>query len=158
MPNWSFIAVHGTYLLALAVWIGGTAFVTFVAAPVAFRLLSTRAEAGRVVGEMLRRFEKGVVGCLLVLALTAALKLARFESAVPPVIARYVLLALAAFAAVAGMTWIAPRLRALREVLGPIDSVPESDPRRVAFRRLHGVSMILALAQLLLASGALYLS
>lgn len=158
MPNWGYLAVHGTWLTALCLWLGGSVFVTFVAAPTAFALLPTRHDAGALVGEMLRRFQRLVLGCLLALAVTGGIKFAVWENPVLPVVLRYAALGLGALAALVGMYMVAPKLEALRAQMGRIDEVPEEDPRRRSFRKLHGLSMVLVLAQMLAVIGVLFLS
>lgn len=48
------IAVHWTHLVASVIWIGGIAFILFVAMPSCKQVLG--AEAGRAMSEMSRRF------------------------------------------------------------------------------------------------------
>lgn len=158
MPNLVFIALHGTWLLLLAIWLGGTVFVTFIAAPTAFAKLPTRAAAGDLVGAMLTKFGRWTLVCIVGLAILGGARLALYENFVAPVIVRTTLLALAAGTVLAGVVWLEPKLHALRDALSPIDEIPESDPRRQRFRKLHGLSMMLTLAQLLLGIGVLYLS
>lgn len=158
MPNWSFIAIHGLYLLALALWIGGLAALTFIVAPLAFRTLPTRQAAGQLVGAALARLDALILALIPALIATSAAKLAWYESLVPPVAARYLLLCGAALCFGLSAGALSPKIRQLRDALGPIDEVPESDPRRQRFRRLHGLSMLLGLGQLLCLVAALFLS
>ncbi len=158
MPNLTYIALHGLWLSALALWLGGLAFAVFVAAPVTFETLPTRAEAGHLVGRMLRRFERFALPCLGLLAATGGAKFALFENPTPPILLRYALLFAAALAALISSLWLSPTLAELRARLDPIDAVPEEDPARRRFRTLHGLSMALSLLQLLLGAGVLFLS
>ena len=63
---------------SLALWVGGT-LVTAMAAPLLFREIPSRDLAGRLFGELLRRFEavKHLLSLLLVLAVFAELEITR---------------------------------------------------------------------------------
>lgn len=159
MPNLSFLLIDGFWHLALAFWIGGSVVTTFIVAPTVFAKAPSRALAGELVGEILKRQGWLVLGCLLVLAATGGARAALWENAVWPITLRYALLALAILVTGVGITLVDPAIRRLRERLGrPIDEVPVDDPGRQAFRKLHGLSMLLNLVQLILASLVLFLS
>lgn len=125
--------------LVLAVWIGAGLFFTAVVAPAAFRALPTRALAGALVGRVLPvLFAVGIVAgiavALIALAEPAAAwgRLGRLVSGV----------LIAALCAV-GQFVIGGRIERLRASLGTtLDSLPTGDPGRVAFGRLHGLSVL----------------
>ena len=117
----------------LAAWIGVAVFVAAVMAPAAFAVLPTRALAGALVGQALPVvFASGIVVGAAVIAL---------HGTGPRAVALGALVLLAGNACA---VMIENRLHALLVTLGaPIDSIAITDPRRVAFGRMHGLSVLL---------------
>lgn len=121
---------------SLALWVGGT-LVLVIAAPLLFRELPSRDLAGRIFGELLRRFEavKHVLSLLLVLAVFVRLEITRaLEGSA-------VVTGIGIFLAVATNVYLAmvvrPRLGYMRMKTGSFDEAPPDDPWRVRFNRLH---------------------
>jgi hypothetical protein len=121
----------------LALWLGAAAFFSSAVAPALFAALPTRTLAGDVVGRLLPTifFSGMAVG-----ALVAAVEVGSngswrgrgIESAAAVIVAAC---GIAQFV-------IAPRIERLRlEIGGPVDALPPDDARRMAFGRLHGVSV-----------------
>jgi hypothetical protein len=136
----------------LAVWLGAALLTAAVVAPAAFAVLPTRALAGALVGRVLPViFVGGVV---------AGVAAALLGGATGPFgRGRVVLAAATALLCAVAQFGVTPRIHALRAELGPnIEAVPASDPRRQAFGRLHGVSVLLMGAAGLAAGGALVLA
>ena len=142
-------------LLALVVWLGGLVALGAVAAPALFDVLAAqhvadaRMVSGAVFGEILRRFTlvSYAAGGLLLLTLFARAILGprphrfawRHGIAV-------VMIAASAYADIV----VASRIEHLRISIGAAPStLPEGDPRRVEFGRLHGLSSALQLVPLL---------
>jgi hypothetical protein len=122
-------------IVLLAAWLGATIIVGAVVAPAAFAVLPSRALAGALVGRVLPSLFWS--GLALGLATAVAARRARRRSA----FAAALVLALAS---VVAQGVIAPRIETVRESAGgPIDALPRDDARRVAFGRLHGVSVAL---------------
>jgi hypothetical protein len=124
-------------LTVLALWIGAAVFFSAAVAPVLFRVLPTRALAGEAVAGMLPVvFYSGVVAGLFVLAT----ELARDDGwrwAGQSVAAIVMILACAI-----AQWFVGPRIARVRDAIGgPVDDLPVSDPRRLAFGRLHGLSV-----------------
>jgi hypothetical protein len=139
--------------VALGAWLGAALLLAAVVAPAAFATLPSRALAGAVVGRVLPAvFIAGMVagGMAAALALVGG----------PPAFARSRALcagALAASCAVAQFL-IAPRIHRLREAIGPsLDALAADDARRVAFGRLHWISVAWLGAAMLAAAAALVL-
>jgi len=104
-----------------------------VVAPAAFAVLPTRSLAGALVGRILP------VLFLTAVVLGAALAL----QAGPRRLALGMGVALSLFSVVAEFG-VAPRLRAVRDQAGPaLEQLAPNDSRRLAFGRLHGVSVVL---------------
>jgi hypothetical protein len=142
-------------LLALVVWIGGLAVLGAIAAPVAFDVTAAwhlpdgRLLAGALFGEMLRRFTLVSYGAGILLLLTLFVR--RILGPRPhrwgirTAIASVMLLA----SAYAGIV-IASRISAIQQEIGVApSSLPEADPRRIEFGRLHGLSTALQLVPIL---------
>ena len=121
---------------SLALWVGGTLLVA-LAAPVLFRGLPSRDQAGDVFGEILRRFEavKHVLSLALVIAVFVELEHA---GRLPE---RGVVSGIAIFLAVASNVYLAmvlrPRMKYFRLKVGSFDSAAADDPWRTKFDRLH---------------------
>ena len=121
---------------SLALWVGGT-LVVVMAAPLLFRELPSRDLAGRIFGELLRRFEavKHVLSLLLVLSVFVQLEITRALGG------RSFVMGVGIFLAVATNVYLAmvvrPRLGYMRMKTGSFDEAPPDDPWRVRFNRLH---------------------
>jgi uncharacterized protein DUF4149 len=121
---------------SLALWVGGT-LVTVMAAPLLFREISSRDLAGRLFGELLRRFEavKQLLSLLLVLAVFTELEITRVLAG------RSFVAGMAIFVAVATNVYLAmvvrPRLGYFRMKVGSFDEAAPEDPWRRRFDRLH---------------------
>jgi hypothetical protein len=121
----------------LGAWVGAAVLTASVVAPAAFAVLPTRALAGALVGRVLPVvFLSGlVVGAVAAALGGRALPHARVR------LGAGIALALSCAAA---QFLVAPRIQRLREQIGPVlEAVAADDPRRLAFGRLHGVSVLL---------------
>jgi hypothetical protein len=121
---------------SLALWVGGTLLVV-LSAPLFFREISSRDLAGRIFGELLRRFEavKHVISLAMVLAVFVELETTRALAG------RAFVTGAAIFVAVATNVYLAmvvrPRLGYMRMKVGSFDESPPDDVWRVRFNRLH---------------------
>lgn len=122
--------------LLLSAWLGASALFAAVVAPAAFAVLPSRALAGALVGRVLPvLFIAGIVVAVV------ALLLERPTVGRAPRLRRAALAAMAV-ACVAAQFVVAPRIERLREAIGgAIDALPVGDDRRVAFGRLHAISV-----------------
>jgi len=154
------LALRYVSLLALVVWVGGLLALGAIAAPVTFDVIAARhvpdgrVLAGAIFGVILRQFHYVSYACGVVmpLALTA-------RAILGPRPRRFALrLAIAAvmlLAVVYSGQIVAPRIDALQQTIGAApSSLPEGDPRRIEFGRLHGLSTGIQLVPLL---GGLFL-
>jgi hypothetical protein len=142
--------------ILLAVWIGAALLFTAVVAPAAFAVLPTRTLAGALVGRVLPVlfYSGAVVGIL-----TVILDLSGGASAW----ARTGAAGFSALACVVAQVVVGTRIDRLRTSIGgPLDGLATDDPRRVAFGRLHaisvgwlGLAMVAAVVALTLAARAL---
>jgi uncharacterized membrane protein len=128
--------------LSLVVWLGGMIAIGSVVAPAAFAALPV-SDAASLVGEALRRFHlvSYAAGLLLLLSLTLMALLGPRPHAFALRIATVSVMLAATLATGA---WIDPDIASLRTEIGvAVASLPEHDPRRVRFGRLHALSTTL---------------
>jgi hypothetical protein len=148
------LALRYAAVLALALWTGGLVVVGALAAPSIFEVLSARGADGRVlagavVGDMLQRFSLLAYVCAAVVMVSLAVRgilgprPRRFAIRVAGLT---IMIAAAVYAGVV----LAPRVAAAQQGIGTAPSaLPESDPRRIEFARLHGTSVSVQLVPLL---------
>lgn len=130
-------ATSGAFtVVALSAWLGAAVLVATVVAPAAFAVLPSRALAGALVGRVLPvLFYAGAIMGVLVLVL------GRMAS---PSLARVVAGVVMTATCLAAQLLVAPRIERVRADAGrPIDELAARDPRRLAFGRLHGASVLL---------------
>jgi hypothetical protein len=122
---------------ALAAWLGAALFFGAAVAPGLFAVLPTRALAGVVVGRLLPVvFYAGIVIGALVMAIEVAAH--RGWSWRGRETAAGVMIVACGIAQLV----VAPRIERLRaEIGGPMDALSVVDARRIAFGRLHGLSV-----------------
>jgi hypothetical protein len=138
-------------LFALTFWLGGAVLFAAVVAPAAFAVLPTRTLAGELVGRVLPIvFYVGIVaGVLSVVLDVADAEAWRWST---PVVAG----GLVAIACAAAQFAVGTRIEQVRSrIVGPVDALPPGDPLRVAFGRLHGISVALLGVAMLAAAVAL---
>ena len=137
------------YVVALVLWVGGLVVAGALVAPSVFGVLEAwnesegRVLAGRVFGEVLLRLTwlSYVMGGVMFIALT----LHRLLGARP---IKYgirvgIMGIMLVMMMITGFILI-PQVDAIQaEVKGPVAELPDTDPRRMEFNRLHGLSNIL---------------
>jgi hypothetical protein len=131
--------VHSSLIqiVAVCVWLGAAGFLSLAVAPALFAVLPSRTLAGAVVGRVLPGvFYSGIA--LAVLVLLVEFAVARGFTFGSRQIASLVVLIACAVA----QFIISPRIARLRAEIGrPIEELALDDARRLAFGRLHGVSV-----------------
>jgi hypothetical protein len=150
-------------LVVVSIWVGGLAVLGFVAAPMIFSTLEAhdpatgRALAGLVFGVVFERFQ---YWAWLLGGLSMALLLARaLLGPRPNRLARRLWLVAGMLAlSVVTSRYIAPEIDRIRQdTAGNVSSLPETDPRRAEFGRLHGLSNIFMLATLIGGVGLIWM-
>ena len=144
------LALRFAALVAIAVWIGGLLALGAIAAPAIFDVVASRGMAdarlvsGAIFGEILRRFHLVAYGCgaaiLLTLTIRAILGPRPRRFAIRLAIATIMLAA----AVYAGLV-LHHQIETLQRQIGvnvSASSLPNGDPRRVEFGRLHGRSAL----------------
>ncbi len=144
-------------LLALVCWIGGIVFFAFVMAPAAFAVLPTRQLAGAIVNCTLPVLHWIGLVCGVVFLLTSMSYALSVTGSAQVFAARHVLVYAMIALVLVSQFAIGGKMAVLRRDMGEIDRVPQDDPRRVEFNRLHhwstrteGTILILGLAVLFL--------
>jgi uncharacterized membrane protein len=142
-------ALRYAYVIALVVWLGGMITIAGVVAPATFAALERvepevgRTRAANVVGEVLRRFH--VVSYFAAAVLLATLVGMKVIGPRPIGFGwRLLIVGTMLAAAVATGVIVDPAIARRRDALGvPVASLAPSDPRRLAFGRLHAISTAL---------------
>jgi hypothetical protein len=138
--------LNASRLILLSLWLGAAVYFSAVVAPAAFSVLRSfeLSNANEIAGGIVTRalsvvnLSGFVVGLVLLLTLFAA----RGASGRIAFIAEAICAALLIIATGVGHWVIAARMRALRAAMElPIDQVPTSDARRIAFNSLHVYSV-----------------
>jgi len=141
-------------VFALGTWVGSIIYFVAVVTRGAFAVL-TRDQAGLMVGFTLGGLHQlGVVAA--VVYLVAAVVLGKSLRALLRPAALGVILML--LLTLASQRIVIPRMDALRTQMVSVDTTPASDPRRAEFDRLHGISVDLEGAVLLIGLVALFLT
>ena len=140
-------------IIALIIWVGGLTSLTLLAAPAIFQTASSRENAGRAFGLILKRFHRLGWGCGVAILIAGGIRYAgRYtQQLYVAEYSRYLLdLLMLGLSLYTGII-IARRLEKLRHGMAEgIDRVANDDPRRVEFNRLHGQSTALTAFMLLL--------
>jgi uncharacterized membrane protein len=140
--------------LALGLWLGSDVFLSFVVAPGAFHVLSSRDQAGAIVGYSLTRMHLGGILCGLVFLLARLARTRSFASyPTAPAICVALMIALTAIS----QYTVSARMAALRVQMGSIQATEAGSPLLAEFTRLHGLSVALESGVLLAGFAALFL-
>lgn len=144
--NDGMLALRYAALLGIVVWVGGLFALGAIAAPAVFdvvaarQLPDARLLSGAIFGEILQRFHQVsyICGAAIVLSLAARALLGprprRFA------VRMGLVLVMLAASAYSGLI-LSPRIERLQRSVGVApSSLPQDDPRRVEFGRLHGLS------------------
>jgi len=144
-------------VLAIAVWIGGLLALGAVAAPAIFDVVALRQVpddrllAGAIFGEVLRRFHLVSYGCgalILMSLVTRAVLGPRPRRFSLRLTVATLMLAASLYS---GMV-LSSRIARVQHEIGVStspSSLPATDPRRLAFGRLHGQSTLIQLVPLI---------
>lgn len=144
--------LHGLYLFVAGLWTGALAFFA-AGAGIVLRAAPTRADGGAVNRALLDLLDAGsLAAAALLLAGAAVLDRKRPWSRTARALSLR-LLALAAVAAFVSLYLITPEMVALRHKAGPLfESLSPADPLRLAWGRLHGLSLLTLLVRLVSAA------
>jgi hypothetical protein len=143
------IVLRYLYVVALVLWVGGLVVAGALVAPSVFGVLQAwnesqgRMLAGRVFGEVLLRLTWLSYAMAAVMFITLTLHRLLGARPVKYGIRVGIMGLMLVMMLITGFVLI-PRVDAIQaEVKGPIAELPDTDPRRAEFNRLHGLSNIL---------------
>ena len=139
--------------LGLSVWLGSDAFLSFVVAPGAFRILASRDQAGAIVGYGLWWMHMMGVVCGITILLARLLRTRTFASLATPAALCVVLMILLT---VVSQHAVSPKMAVLRVQMGSIQATAADSPLLAEFSRLHRISASLEGCVLLAGLTALY--
>jgi hypothetical protein len=140
--------------LSLSLWLGSDAFLSFVVAPGAFRILGSRDQAGAMVGYGLWWMHMIGVVCGIVLLLVRLLRTRAVSSLVVPAALCVVLMILLT---VLSQHAVSPRMAALRVQMGSIQATGADNRVLAQFSRWHRISVSLEIGVLLAGIVGMYL-
>ena len=139
--------------LCLGLWLGSDVFLSFVVAPGAFQVLSSRDQAGAIVGYSLTRMHMIGIICGLVLLVARLLRSRVLSSLIAPaaicVILMLLLTLISQFA-------VSPKMAMLRTQMGSIEATQAGSPLLAEFSGWHRVSVSLESGVLLAGLAATY--
>jgi hypothetical protein len=139
--------------LALGTWVGSIVYFVGVVTRGAFAVL-TRDQAGLLVGFTLTGLHQlGVIAAIAFLIAALAFETSLKALVRPAALAVLLMLVLTLFS----QHVVIPRMDALRHDMISVESTAPSDPRRAEFDRLHGLSVDLEGAVLILGLASLFL-
>jgi uncharacterized membrane protein len=142
-------------IFALGAWVGSIFYFSAAVAPGAFRVLSNPDQAGALVQFTLGRLHTlGVIATVLYLLASVGLA-ESFKGLIRPAAIGVVLMLLLT---VTSQNFVMRRMIELRTEMGSVVATPASDPLRAEFDRLHGISVKLEGAVLLIGFAALFLT
>ncbi|HEY7097050.1 MAG TPA: DUF4149 domain-containing protein [Terriglobales bacterium] len=124
-------------LLSLIVWLGGIIYFSFVVAPTVFAVLPTRHLAGNVVARSLTALHWMGIVSGLVFVMCSMIVTRASTGAAEPLAVRHILVYLMLALTAISQFIIFPKMMAIRNSLGEIDSILLTDPARVLFDSLH---------------------
>ncbi|HTP70235.1 MAG TPA: DUF4149 domain-containing protein [Dongiaceae bacterium] len=140
--------------LAISLWLGSDAFLSFVVAPGAFALLGNRDAAGMLVGFSLARLHFAGIFLGLIFLVARLVRTRDFASFTTAAALTVVLMV--ALTALSQFT-VSNRMENLKRQMVSVQNTPENDPLRVEFNRLHHVSVAYETGVLLLGFAAMVL-
>ena len=166
MDNVVPMLVRGTYYGALGVWMGMMVMIV-LGAPVIFRTVCERRQAGDVVAGWLGVYYKAALVCAVLVAAALAWRMLNWERglwqggwgfAKGVALARTVLLALMILNLLYAGWSLDPEIHRIRASVPDLLALPPSEPVRMAFDALHHRSVTLMGANLLAGVLVVFLS
>src|SRR5262249_48617151 len=147
--NERMIVARYAALFALVVWLGGMIVIGLLVAPSTFRVLQAaegaagRVLAGALFGEILRQFYVlgYICGAVMFISLVTMKLVGPPPRAFP--LRAAIVAAMLAVSVYAGVRVSRQIAQVQSQVTGAMNDLPDTDPRRVRFDRLHSTSTTL---------------
>ena len=145
--------------LLLVVWLGGLVFFSLAVAPTVFAVLPTRELAGQVVNSLIGKLEWIGLTCGPLLLLSQLFIWPKRDTEAKTRVLRIIMLGLMTLLVAGSRFYVSAKIHALRaQIGGAIDTLPITDPLRGEFNALHGLSVSLMGAIMLIGFVVLFLS
>ena len=142
------VVLRFIYLLSIALWLGGMAFFSFVAAPSIFKVLP-REEAGKVVSDIFPKYYwQGMICGAIALVTSVALGMRDRWNML--LIVRTMVIGVMVIGILYAVVILQPKIQAVKAQMASFESLTPTDPLRLEFGRLHGRSFSVNAAVLLL--------
>jgi uncharacterized membrane protein len=142
------VGLRFIYLLSIALWIGGMAFFSFLAAPSIFKALP-RDEAGKVVSDIFPKYYwQGIICGAIALAASVALGVRERWNML--LIVRTVMIGVMMLGILYSVVILQPKIQTVKAQIASFESLAPTEPLRLEFGRLHGRSFSVNAAVLLL--------
>ena len=122
------------YRLAIACWTGGASLFTFVLTPIIFKSFK-RDMAGEIVGALFPGYFKWGMVCGVIALITVFMS----SSVNHKGITAFVVAVMLAITTVQAFV-IEPKAAALKHNIPSFETTPITDPFRIQFKKLHGIS------------------
>jgi Domain of unknown function (DUF4149) len=148
------LALRYASMVALAVWIGSLLALGAIAAPSVFDVIALRDVAdgrvlsGAIVGEVFRRFHLVTYGCGVVILASLAARAVLGPRPRRFAVRMGIAVVMLGASLYSGLVVTRAIERLQREIGAAPSSLPEHDPRRSAFGRLHAQSSTIQLVPL----------
>jgi uncharacterized membrane protein len=142
------VVLRFIYLLSIALWIGGMAFFSFLAAPSIFHVLP-REEAGKVVADIFPKYYWQGILCGAI-ALVTSVALGMRDRWNMLLIVRTIMIGVMVIGVLYAVVILQPKLQAVKAQMTSFESLSPMDPLRLEFGRLHGRSFSVNAGVLLL--------
>ena len=142
------VVLRFIYLLSIALWLGGMAFFSFIAAPSIFKALP-REEAGKVVSDIFPKYYwQGMICGAIALVTSVALGMRDRWNML--LIVRTIMIGVMVIGILYAVVILQPKVQAVKAQITSFESLTPTDPLRLEFGRLHGRSFSVNAAVLLL--------
>jgi uncharacterized membrane protein len=142
------VGLRFIYLLSIALWIGGMAFFSFLAAPSIFKALP-RDEAGKVVSDIFPKYYwQGIICGAIALAASVALGVRERWNML--LIVRTVMIGVMMLGILYSVVILQPKIQTVKAQITSFETLAPTEPLRLEFGRLHGRSFSVNAAVLLL--------
>lgn len=142
------VVLRFIYLLSIALWLGGMAFFSFLAAPSIFHILP-REEAGKVVSDIFPKYYWQGLICGAI-ALMTSIALGTRDRWNTLLIVRTIIIGVMVLGILYAVVILQPKVQAVKAQITFFESLAPTDPLRLEFGRLHGRSFSVNAAVLLL--------
>ncbi len=134
------------HLLTLVVWFGGMIFFSFIAAPSIFSILP-KETAGDVVGDIFPKyFLIGYISSLLLLGTLLWLGRGQLKAVIAPLLIIAVMTCLTFYSGLI----IGSKARSIKQEIRQTSEETKKEVLRKAFKKIHGVSMMLNASAIIL--------